>query len=145
MRSEDGQRQPGRPGQEVMGVISVVLFAHLFIVVLTLSGNLAGIRSQLHQRLISQFTPYARTLNLDPDGVRLYTTHGEIFDDDQFLEIELRENAQTESQNIISLPGDQSAWTMQHRRLGKLAHTIGWLILLFVKAQNYESLNSKIK
>ncbi|MCU0693875.1 MAG: hypothetical protein MUF54_21005 [Polyangiaceae bacterium] len=72
-------------GETARAVISVVLFAHLFIVATCLASNL--VPSLLQQRLLRLFRPYARVLNFDLDGTRYYLTHGSQRDVDHRIEV----------------------------------------------------------
>jgi hypothetical protein len=85
-------------GETSRALVSIALFAHLFVVFVCLAANLAP--SVLQQRLLRLFSPYARPLNFDLDGTRYFLTHGTSRDVDHRVEV-LRE---------AGAEGDESAW-----------------------------------
>ncbi|MCU0961042.1 MAG: hypothetical protein MUF48_13135 [Pirellulaceae bacterium] len=74
-----------RLGETARALISVALFAHLFVVATCLAANL--VPSLLQQKLLRFFRPYARVLNFDLDGTRYYLTHGSQRDVDHRIEV----------------------------------------------------------
>ncbi len=73
------------PSENTRSLISIALFAHLFVVVVCLAANLAP--SMLEQRLLQFFQPYAQLLNFDLDGTRYYLTHATVRDVDNRIEV----------------------------------------------------------
>jgi hypothetical protein len=73
------------PSENTRALISIAIFAHLFVVVVCLAANLAP--STLEQRLMQFFQPYAELLNFDLDGTRYYLTHATIRDVDHRIEV----------------------------------------------------------
>ncbi len=72
-------------GETTRAIISILLFVHLFVIVVCLSANLSP--SPLQQRLLGVFAPYARLLNFDIGGIRLFLTHASDRDVDHRIEV----------------------------------------------------------
>ena len=102
---KDGSDCPGLPGGAVRTVVSLLILIHCFCVFIVLSAN--GERSLFQARLVEVLAPYTGLLNLDPDFVPYYLTHGLEADDDYAIEIEL-DVAGSEPQ-VIYLP-QQGLW-----------------------------------
>ncbi len=66
-------------------LISLLLFCHVFCVVIVLSANLTP--SSLQRRLVVLVAPYTRLLNFDPNFTRFQLTHGIEEHDDHVLEV----------------------------------------------------------
>ena len=78
-------RPPAQWSDNTRAVVSIVLFAHVFVVSVCLAANLAP--STLEQRLLQFFQPYAQLLNFDLDGTRYYLTHATVRDVDHRIEV----------------------------------------------------------
>lgn len=84
------------PAKELTGtfrsILSLVIFVHLFCVVVVLFGNHYG--SQLQFRLIRFMGPYTRLLYFDPQVIAgFHLSHSEEVEDDHFLEIQSEEGS----------------------------------------------------
>lgn len=73
------------PSDNTRAFVSLLLFIHLFIVLICLAANL--IPSELEMRLLQLFQPYAQLLNFDLDGTRYYLTHATENDVDHRWEV----------------------------------------------------------
>lgn len=90
-------------GDGARAAISVLLFVHLFIVACCLASSL--VPSQLEQRMMRLFRPYAQLLNFQLDGTRFDLTQASVSDVDQRIE--------------VMVPGRQSPGGGQWQRLAK--------------------------
>jgi hypothetical protein len=88
------------PSQTGRVLISLLLFAHLFFVVVALAANLAP--SQLQSRILSRFAFYTQTLNLDLSFTPYYLTHAGPEDVDHRIEVLPADES----------PDDDDAWTV---------------------------------
>jgi hypothetical protein len=82
--SSESDPQPA-PGDNTRAFVSLLLFIHLFIVLVCLAANLTP--SELEMRLLHMFRPYAQLLNFDLDGTRYYLTHATENDVDHRWEV----------------------------------------------------------
>ncbi len=104
---------------------SVLLFAHLFFLAVTLGANLAP--SAVQSRLLTVFRPYVRLLNFDITFIRYHLTHAAVTDAEHRIEY-LPEGAN---------PQDAEAWVplatgargtdrlVRYQRLGDLLAMLG--------------------
>jgi hypothetical protein len=104
------------PSAEVRGLISFLLFIHLFVVVMGLAAYVQP--SPLEERLRDLFAPYLVALNFDlkstayPTG-RFYLTHDRETDVDAVIRIEAKLSDGTEQSLTIPEPG---LWPPERRR-----------------------------
>jgi len=109
----------------LQSVGSVLLFAHLFFLVVAMSANQAP--SAVQDRLLSVFRPYVRLLNFDVSFTRFHLTHAAAIDAEHRIEY-LPQGAD---------PGDANAWVpllqgvhgsdqlARYQRLGDLLAMLG--------------------
>lgn len=93
-------------------LISVLLFAHLFCVLVVLSSNYR--RSPLLSRLVSFFAVYTQALNFDPNFTPFHLTTGQTADDDHILEVEMMDGPAAGQK--FSLPPFRKHWLDERRR-----------------------------
>jgi hypothetical protein len=89
-------RQEDQPAKELTGtsrsILSLLIFVHLFCVVVVLFGNHYG--SELQFRLIRFMGPYTRLLYFDPQVIAgFHLSHSEEVEDDHFLEVQTVDGA----------------------------------------------------
>lgn len=102
-------------------LLSLAIFVHLFIVAMVLVGNVR--RSRLERRFLEVFAPYAESLAfVVPRSVHFYT-HGEVMDDDHWLEVE----TVGQSNQIQLFPAPGSNWSAERRRGFRLTKQLGSL------------------
>ncbi len=107
---------PSAPSAEVRGLVSFVLFVHLFLVAIALTAYTSP--SSLQERLRDLFAPYLVTLNFDlnpnayPMG-RFYLTHERETDVDATIHIDARLPDGSERSLTIPEPG---LWPGERRR-----------------------------
>jgi hypothetical protein len=108
-------------------VASLLLFIHLFCVVVVLGSNFR--RSRLQSDLVRIFAVYTQLLNFDPDFTPYYFTFGRNLDDDTWLTVELYADANqpVASQtvlNTVRLPDGGTNWFGERRRYFRLAQIL---------------------
>lgn len=89
-----GQIEPpaALPSEGVRGVLSLLLFIHLFsLCLVVLPGRIDPLLSQLQFQLRAPLSPYLQFLNLDPLGLYDHwrLTQGSAFDVDHYFQVEL--------------------------------------------------------
>ena len=128
--SETSARSSVGPPQEVsggVGWVSLLIVIHLICVLIALSSNLH--RSSLQARLVQVLRPYLGLVNLDPDFTPYHLTHGEILDDDHFLEVQPVPTAGEASS--LEAPGrtvleSANRWGFAARRYRRLAYAVAY-------------------
>lgn len=73
------------PSDNTRAVVSLLLFIHLFIILICLAANLNP--SELELRILGMFQPYVQLFNFDLDGTRYYLTHATQNDVDHRWEV----------------------------------------------------------
>lgn len=103
--------------------ISLLLFFHLFIMALVLSGNYGT--SRVQARLLSFFSPYTRSLNLDLNYTPFHLTHATLDDVDHRLEVlpttDDMDLEAVEDEDWISLPSVGGRLSERYKRYQRLA------------------------
>ena len=128
--SETSARSSVGPSQEVsggVGWVSLLIVIHLICVLIALTSNLH--RSSLQARLVQVLRPYLGLVNLDPDFTPYHLTHGQILDDDHFLEVQRVPAAGEEpSQDAPERTILESAnrWGFAARRYRRLAYAVAY-------------------
>jgi len=110
-----------------VGWVSLLIVIHLICVLIALSSNLH--RSSLQARLVQVLRPYLGLVNLDPDFTPYHLTHGEILDDDHFLEVQPVPTAGEASS--LEAPGrtvleSANRWGFAARRYRRLAYAVAY-------------------
>lgn len=130
MKSVDKSAKTGAPdspgaSSPLQSAGSVLLFGHLFFLVVAMSANQAP--SALQERLLSVFRPYVRLLNFDVSYTRFHLTHAAVVDAEHRVEY-LPAGAS---------PQDNDAWVLmtagargsdrlaRYQRLGDLLAMLG--------------------
>jgi hypothetical protein len=129
MAVKPGQGQAGGVSlsEGVRSILSLLIFIHLFCVVVSLFGNESA--SVLRDRLVGLLGSYTRLLNLDPEFTAgLHLTHATEYEDDHQLVLEIDDQVlvypPTEETWGTSLLGfRQQRWRLLTQRLGLLATT----------------------
>lgn len=131
----DAARPPG--DGPVYGLLSVLLFAHLFCILVALCGNWS--RSPLEQRLLSALRPYLQLLNFDPNMTPYQLTHATIDDVDHRLEWLPKGANASEPAAWIAVPADGFRGSDRYKRLQRFAKTVAVL-----NAQENEDLTAEL-
>ena len=118
---------PAGPSETTKGIVSLAIILHLCCVMTVLASNFR--RSLLLDRLVSIYSPYTQTLNLDPHQSPYYLTLGRPEDDDAVLQVDLYPDADTpisEQKRLrtVLLPGNDSRWLANRRRYLDLARIV---------------------
>ena len=128
--SETSARSSVGSSQEVsggVGWVSLLIVIHLICVLIALSSNLH--RSSLQARLVQVLRPYLGLVNLDPDFTPYHLTHGQILDDDHFLEVERVSVAGDDSSLVATertILGSGNRWGFAARRYRRLAYAVAY-------------------
>jgi hypothetical protein len=104
---------------------SVLLFAHLFFLAVSLSANQAP--SAMQNRLLSVFRPYIRLLNFDVAFVRFHLTHASGIDAEHRIEyLPAGANAQDADAWVPLMDGARGSDRLaRYQRLGDLLAMLG--------------------
>lgn len=119
------QCQPGPASIAVRSTVNLLLFLHLFVVAVALSGNFAP--SGLQRRLLEVFAPYTRTLNFDLNYTPYYLTRGTEADVDHRIEILPRGASEARAEDWLSLPDVGLRGGERYQRYQRLAATFAFL------------------
>ena len=128
--SETAPRLPAGPSSEVSGGagwVSLLIVIHLICVLIALTSNLH--RSSLQARLVQVLQPYLGLVNLDPDFTPYHLTHGEILDDDHFLEVQ---QVPAAGQDLVPAGEERivlqsvNRWGFAARRYRRLAYAVAY-------------------
>ena len=121
---------PAGLSENVRGLMSLALLAHLLVVFAGLAGNLAP--SALVARVNEVVSWYSHGFNLVPRRAPLYMTHSAVEDDDHVVQVETPEGRER-----LVLPGQEQPggfrWSRSRALAGQLAR--------YVAADNQESLS----
>jgi hypothetical protein len=123
-RNSAAEDQPGAPSETVRGIVSLLLFIHLFCVWVALSGNYA--RSALQARLLTRLRPYTQLLNFDLDFTPYYLTHATPLDVDNRIEILPEGLDAADAKNWIVLPDAGYRGGLPYKRQQRLADTMAF-------------------
>lgn len=108
------------PSPTVRSILSLLIFIHLFCVLVVLGSTFR--RSALQSRLVAIFGPYTQVLAFDPGFYTSYAyTQGRTSDDDAILVLDLYADAQRpveqqEKLKTVTFPDGGSPWLADRRR-----------------------------
>ncbi len=124
VRSSTTENQPGARSELFRGVISLLIFIHLFCVWVGMSANVG--RSALQARLLSRLRPYTQLLNFDLDFTPYHLTHATMLDVDNRIEILPEGLDAADADNWIVLPDAVYPGGLQYKRQQRLADTLAF-------------------
>ena len=122
--------ESARSSQEVSGGagwVSLLIVIHLICVLIALTSNLH--RSSLQTRLVQVLRPYLGLVNLDPDFTPYHLTHGDVLDDDHFLEVQPVPTAGEDSSLDAperTILESANRWGFAARRYRRLAYAVAY-------------------
>lgn len=113
-------RSAGAPlGAGTQSLLSLLIFCHLFCVLVALSGNL--LPSALQSRLLRFFSPYTQLLNFDLNYTPMHLTHGSLDDVDHRLEVLRVGEDENDASAWIALPEAGPRRGERYQRYQRLA------------------------
>ncbi len=127
MSSLETKPQPPTLSEGLKGLVSLAIILHLCCVLTVLASNFR--RSAVLNELVSLFSLYTQPLNLDPDRTPYFFTHGEAFNDDAVLAVDLYPSADAplarqQLLSTVTLPDRGSRWLESRRRYLALANVV---------------------
>jgi hypothetical protein len=107
------------PAPTVRTIVSLLLFIHLFCVVLSLTSNL--VRSTLQSRVLRVLAPYTDLLNINLDFTPYYLTHGPQITVDDRIELLPEGKDPQNPEDWLVLPDVGSKAGERYKRYQRLA------------------------
>lgn len=105
--------------------VSLAVIFHFFFVVVAMCANVAP-RSELHNRLLTKFAFYTRSLNLDLDFTPYHLTHATEFDVDHRVEVLPSQQGASEEEWVV-LPDKGGRGSEQYQRFQRLGRVMAML------------------